>query len=211
MRLRESTTSKAEGGEFSQIVTLKKEVKEVKPNGDIVMAIVLEDGHAKSPFGAQEIPGGLLITEVWDKRGRLLSWYRSIGPDFFMAEETRQTLVAMSNVIFPEKSVRRGETWKTITDGPILKQKITYATTFVGTERMDGRKLWKFKQMASTDPASGKAKMIVDIIGWLDPANGQPVREERSLKSVPTQFGSMASTVVLTAVEVIDKPRAEGK
>src|SRR5438105_2452804 len=55
------TEMKVGGAEATQIATIWKEVKEVRPNGVVVCAVTFEGGHIKSPLGEQDLPGGIII------------------------------------------------------------------------------------------------------------------------------------------------------
>jgi len=201
IRLRDNVVSKIGGSEGTQNSTVKKVVKEIKPNGDVRLSTVFEGGHLKSPLGEQDLPGGLLIDEEWSERGIPISWRRHAEADTFMAEEIRQTMVATSDVIFPDKPVRPGAMWQTVIDSPFIKgKKITYSTTFVGVETRNERQLWKVKQAASAELQTGTGNLKTDLTAWLDPKNGQLVRAEVAINTVPTQFGSMAWTAVTTVV-----------
>jgi hypothetical protein len=174
--------------------TSKTSVKEIKKNGDVVLEIADEGGHVTSPSFDQDIPPRPAQIIVRNKVGKLIEYKTDEAAAQFMAPEVQKLTTMISDVLFPDKAVKAGETWQTELDNPIVKgKKVVVKGTFVGVEKLDGMEVWKVKQSAEAATAEDGAKTSMEITTYLDPATGQAIKSESIVKDLPTMIGLMNS------------------
>jgi hypothetical protein len=204
------------GNEVAKVESRSKtEIKEVKKDGSFDVVASSEGGHVTSPGGEQDIPPMPVSKFTRDKYGKLVEFTPAPGtPEIFEPEIVR--LQAMLNgVLFPEKAVKAGDSWETSLDNPTAKgKKFTVKTTYVGMEKVDGVDLWKVKQTAEVTLTGKDDKLITEYTAWLDPATGDEVKADVSLKNLPAKFNGMEITIdtigKMVAVKA-DKEKAEPK
>jgi hypothetical protein len=181
--------------------TAKNTIKEIKKNGDVV--IEAADEGTKVSFGGQEQeqPAGAPITETRSKTGKLVDLKTDPASQALLSPEIQKMSAMVSDIIVSEKAVKPGESWETEFDNPAVKgKKLTVKTTFVGTEKVEGKELWKVKQSLTAETGMESAKVSHDYTTWLDPANGRLVKLEGTVKDIPTQFGPLSWTMKMEAV-----------
>src|SRR5204862_7601920 len=108
---------------------------------------------------------------------------------------------------FTDKEVKPGDSWDTEPDNQAAKsKKVKLKTTFVGTEKVDGKELLKLKQAGEPEVDDAGAKMSYETVYWLDPASGGIVKAESTVKDLPTlSVGVISMTVKMTAIKGEDK------
>jgi hypothetical protein len=184
----------------------KATIKEVKPNGDVIIEQITEAGTVSMSGMDQEIPGGEKSVETRDKLGKLIEIKLPESAQSVLSPEVQKLAAITADVLLSGKEVKAGDTWSTEFDNPILKgKKFSVKTTYIGTEKLDGKELWKIKQLASVDVDDQGAKTVQDTITWLDPANGQMVKMEGTVKGIQTMFGPMDWNMKMALVKG-DKP-----
>jgi hypothetical protein len=193
----------------------KSEIKEVKKDGSFTVASFSEGVHVNGPGGEQDLPGGPVAKSTRDKFGKLIEFTPEPGGQEIFAPEVVRLQAMLSQIIFPEKAVKAGDNWETSLDNPADKgKKLTVKTTYVGTEKVDGVDVWKVKQTAEVVIAGKDAKLITEYTAWLDPATGDEVKADVSLKNLPASFGGM-EVIIDTAGKMVavkaDKEKAEPK
>jgi hypothetical protein len=185
----------------------KRTIKEVKPNGDVVMTS--ENESNKVELDGAEQPGqpSPPSTVTYSKAGKLIDF--NGGAAGFFDPGVQQLMIVAHSMILPDKPVKKDDTWKTELDDPAIKgKKITLNQTFLGSEKRDGKDLWKIKQTleAPVDDTGDKASF--ELTFWLDPANGLLVHSEGSVKDLPSL---QAGTISWTEETDLLKPDADKK
>lgn len=179
--------------------TIKEEVKEVKENGHAVIVSTNEGGKVSANGQEQDIPPTPPITTTRDRLGKLVDFKKDESPQGLTTPEIERLMTALSDTLFTDKPVRAGDTWQVEIDNPVVKdKKVVVKGAFLGTEAVDGRNLWKVKQSGEADVDANGTKMTYEFTAWLNPANGQPVKVDGSVKDLPTQFGPLSMKVVMT-------------
>jgi hypothetical protein len=75
-------------------------------------------------------------------------------------------------------------------DNPQVKgKKVVIKTTFVGEEKADGAPALKVKQTLEAETESADTKLKAETTALLDPATGQLIEEEQTVKGVPGMMG----------------------
>jgi hypothetical protein len=198
-RYKSTITANLMGTEVVVTQTIKEEVKEVKENGHAVIVSTNEGGKVSANGQEQEIPSTPPITTTRDRLGKLMDFKKEQSPQGLTSPEVERLMTALSDTLFTDKPVKAGDTWQIEIDNPVVKEKkVVVKGAFLGTEALDGRDLWKVKQSGEADIDSNGAKMSYEFTAWLNPANGQPVKVEGSVKDLPTQFGPLSMKVVMT-------------
>jgi hypothetical protein len=88
--------------------------------------------------------------------------------------------------IFSEKPVKKDDTWQVDLENPVVKgKKVTVKATYLGTDKVDGKDLWKIKQSMEADTNSEAKKVSGEFTAWLDPEKGSTVKVEGSMKDLP--------------------------
>ena len=187
--------------------TVKSTVKEVKKTGEVVELSEPEAGTMTINGAEQPSPAGASITMTFDKSDKLAEYKPSEDGGYF-DPGVAQLIAVVHHVILVDKAVKKDDTWETELDDPAVKgKKMTVKDTFLGTEKRDGKELWKIKQTGEPLVDASGGKMPFEFTALLDPANGQLVHSEGSVKQVPTQFGALDWTEESNLV----KPEAEKK
>ena len=190
----------AGGTDFTVSSGTKQEISEVTPEGKAT--VVLTNEASRLSVGGQEMeqPAEAPITFTRDRAGRLLSVGQQ-QPGIF-SPEVQHLLLMLSEVLLPEKAVATGGTWETVLDNPAVKDgKVTVKGTFVGMDKIGEASLWKIRQTVDAPVDAAGKKLTVESTSWLDPADGQIVKQESSVKDAPSQFGEMSWTSVIERVK----------
>lgn len=185
-RYKTTVTASVMGMEAVVTSNTKQTVKEIKDNGEIVL--VEEDEGTKVSLGGQDVdqPPQPPVTTTRDKSGKLVKYERE-GADGFFAAEIQHLLAALSEPLLAEKAVKSGDSWEVVIDNPAVKEKkVTVKGTFLGTEKVDEKELWKVKQITEADTDADGNKVTMETTYWLDPANGLVVKAENSTQNLPS-------------------------
>lgn len=208
-RYKYDITAQVSGTEVPAYRTIKETVKEVKPNGDVVLLQQDEGGKYVANGQDNDLQPESPATITFDKSGKLVSFTTNENEGSgFMETPIRKLLAVMTHVYFPSKAVSPADTWQVELDNPAVKgKKVVVKMTFLGVDTVDGVQYWKVKQSASAAVDAEGDKMATEFTYWLDPANGSMVKGEGSEKGVPTQYGPMDLAVKISRV----KPSEEAK
>lgn len=171
------------GGEQAKMqvtVTNVRKCVEIRDDGTIHMDIsqtdfiLLVDGQ---PIN-QPPPQGS-ITVVYSKFGETLNVLGGAEPEPGELELNR----AM-RTMYPEKPVKKGESWVVVrkSDGAMgtVGSETTY--TFEGTETVEGRQAYKLTLVYKQTSTAGGLSSTGTL--WVDPSDGTEIRAEYRLKNV---------------------------
>jgi hypothetical protein len=179
------------GAEFTLTSNSKQEVQDVSPTGE--GTIVLTESDTKLSVMGMEMnpPAPPPVTVTRDKYGKISGLK---GADAGILSPEMQSLLAMlDEIVVGEKPVKAGEAWESVFNNPAVKdQKFTVKGTYIGTEKLGDKTLWKVKQTGEAAVDAAGKKMTVEATGWIDPADGTLVRQESTVTDLPTQFGPMS-------------------
>ncbi|NUQ69588.1 MAG: hypothetical protein HUU17_02055 [Chthonomonadales bacterium] len=175
--------------------TVRVDVKEVRENGDVV-TITSDLGGKVSAMG-QEIASPKLsrLNATTDKLGRLTKFQRSTDEIAILSPESEQLLAIVQDYTLPDKPVKVGDTWTHELANPLVKDaKITVKGTLKGEETVDGtvQRLIRHTVEAVVDAEGSKVK--ADMLFYVDPTTGGPIRFEGKAEGVPTQYGTLNFT-----------------
>jgi len=186
----------------------KRTVKEIKKTGEVVIVVEGEEGGSLSMNGAdQPQPPAPPATETFDKSGKMAEFKPSVEGGFF-DPGVGQLVAITHHFVLPDKEVKKDDTWETELDDPAVKgKKMTLKSSFLGIEKRDGKDLWKVKQKGEPLVDAAGGKMTFEFTGLLDPATGNMVHFEGTVKQIPTQFGSLD----WTEESNLQKPAADKK
>jgi hypothetical protein len=165
-------------------------VKEVKPDGTVVVDEISEGGKISLAGMDIDIPQMPATTLTRDKSGRLTDYKR---PETLQSQEdpaVAKLMASIGTALLTDKPVKVGDSWETQVENPLdTDNKVKVKTTFTGLEKVDDCELWKIKQY--TEASTGKlgGKLIYSGVYWLDPANGQEMKAEVDIKDLPSNFG----------------------
>jgi hypothetical protein len=185
----------------------KSTVKEIKKSGDIVI-LREEESNVLNMNGAdQNQENAPKATLTFSPSDRLLDM-QPAPEGGIMEPGVAKLVIVMHHFIFPDKAVKSGDTWENEVDDPAVKdKKLTIKGTFLGTEKREGKDLWKIKQAGEPLVDAAGGKMTFEFTGLFDPANGQLIHAEGNVKQIPTQYGNLDWTEETSLV----KPDAEKK
>jgi hypothetical protein len=186
--------------------TVRSTVKEVKKNGDVVTVNLLEKGRLSVAGQEQEMPEGAPATEIRTKAGRLVELQAEDAPQSPLSPAVSKLMANIGVALLPEKPVKPGSAWTTEFDNPAApNKKATVKGELLGREKIGDVDCWKIRQTGEFEVGEGQPKMTLDMVYWLNPADGHPVQAEGSCKDVPTRYGPMNWTQKMTRL----KPPAE--
>jgi hypothetical protein len=198
------------GMDVVRTTVVKDTVKEIKPTGDVVLATETISDQVEiggAPMDIMDDP----ITTTYDKTGKITE-FKGVNAGGAIGPEVLNLIAVAHNVLLTDKPVKKDDKWETEVDNPVIKgKKITLKETFLGTEKRDGKDLWKVKQTveAPTDDAGGK--LVSEYTALLDPATGQLVHSEGSMKDVPSQYGQLTWTEETNQQKPDDTKKAAAK
>ncbi len=204
------TVNASVGGMDAVLVrTIKLTVKDIKDNGDVILEETDEGGQLTLNGADQSLPSQPPLTLTRDKTGKLLDYKADDSGGGFMAPEVQKLVAMISDTLFPNKPVKAGDIWQAELDDPVVKdKKVVVKGSFIGVEKVQDKDLWKVKQSAEAPVDADGNKMTMEITMYLDPATGQPVKGEGSVKDLPTtQVGPVSWTM---KIEML-KPEADKK
>ena len=182
----------------------KHVVKLIKDNGEIVIDIVDEGGKVDLGGSEMDIPAKSPETITSDKQGKMLAYKPSAEENPYLSNTTLHLLAVVDRIVLTDKEVKAGDSWTTEIDNPAAKgKKVAIKTTYVGTEKVGGADAWKVKQTVDADTDGGK--LNADVTALLDPANGQIISADQTLKGIPGQMGAIDWTSKLVRVKGEEK------
>lgn len=187
----------------------KNTIKEIKANGDVVLEIA--DEGTVVDVGGQEMeqPPSPPRTITRDKVGKVKE-VKFDDAGQFMSPEVTKIMAGLSSAILTEKAVKTNDTWQTELDNPAVKEKkITVKDTYLGLDKVDGKDYWKIKQTAEAIVDADGAKMSYEIIQWINPATGDMLKVEGTIKDVPTQVGNLTMQISSKSVKGEEKAKPE--
>jgi hypothetical protein len=177
---------------FSVTGRSKHEVTEVKDSGEFTTTEVSEETKLVVMDMEQPSPPSVPVV-VTRTSGNRLQELKSDAQAGIVSPEVQRLLAILSQPLLSEKAVAQAESWETEIDNPIAAgQKFKVKTTYAGTEKLGEVDAWKVMQSASVTVPDGP--LTHETTYWLDPANGQIVKQESTVKNIPSQFGAMSWT-----------------
>lgn len=183
----------------------KDTVKEIKENGDVVVEITDEGSTVTYGGTDHDTPAAAPRTITRDKVGKVKE-YKSEDQPGFMTPEVSKLMSVVSTFILTEKAVKKDDTWQTEIENPAVKaKKITVKGTYLGIEKIDGKDYWKIKQTTEAVVDTDGSKMTYDVTEWVNPADGEAVKIEGTVKDVPTQVGPLTMQMTSKVVKADDK------
>jgi hypothetical protein len=188
--------------------TQKRTVKDVKDTGETTY-LVTDEGGTMTLMGNDQVqPAGPDVTIKRDKTGKIIDWKPAMDINGALSPELMRTLAQLYTLILPTDAVKTNDKWKVELDNPLFKdKKIKIENTYLGLEKVDGVSLWKIKQTTSV-PTDGEGGIATfEGTFWLKPETAQAIKIEGAAKEVPSQFGKLSFTVVVSPVKD-DKPVA---
>jgi hypothetical protein len=203
--VREKVTVNASvmGMDIVVVQTAKTTAKEIDKKGQVIWVQTSEPSKITVGGQEQEQPATPPITETRDKYNKLVDFKPAEGGQDFMSAEVQKMTAMASQIIMPEKPVKADDSWTTEFDNPLVKEKkVTVKTTFVGTDKVDGKEYWKIKQTANGVTDKDGAKMTSDMTAWLDPADGSMFKMEGKVNDIPTQVGPLSWTMKLERLKL---------
>lgn len=205
-RIKSESDITAGAGEVKLVSTTKTTVKDVKDNGQIVFEEVGEGGKLTLNGTDMDIPATPPITVTREKSGKLVEMKMNADPMSAQSPEITRLLASIGAPIFKDKAVKAGDTWETEVDNPAVKdKKVVVKTKYVGTDKVDGKELWKVEQSAEPVVDAAGAKMPYSATYWLDPSNGQEVKAEVTIKDMPSQYGNLTFKTKATRLKDTEK------
>lgn len=184
---------------FSVSGRLKHEVTEIKVSGEFTTTEVSEDTKLVV-MGMDQAPPPSVPTVITRTLGNRLRDFKSEEQAGIVTVEVQRLLAILSQPLLSEKTVAPAESWETEIDNPVAAGKtFKVKTTYAGTEKLGEAETWKLTQSAAVDTPDGPVSH--EATYWLDPNNGQVVKQESAVKNVPSQFGPMSWTEIQQRVK----------
>jgi hypothetical protein len=170
----------------------RHEVTEVKDSGEFTTTETNEETKIVV-MGMEQPQPPSVATMITRTAGNRLRDLKSQEEGGIVSREVQRLLSGLSEPLLPEKTVAQVENWETELENPVTAGKtFKVKTTYVGTEKLGEADTWKINQSAAVDLPEGK--LTHEVTFWLDPTNGQIVKQESTVKNVPSQFGPMSWT-----------------
>jgi hypothetical protein len=187
-RFKSNTNISVGGMDIALEQTSKHTIKEIKDKGDVTLETKDEGGKVTLNGSDMDIPAGALVTLTLDKYNKILS-FKPDADNPYLSKPTLHLMAMAERIIFPDKAVKAGDSWKTEIENPAVKdKKVTIKTTFIGKDKVEGVDAWKVKQTLEAE-TEGSGKMTTEYTALLDASNGQVISGENELKGVPGQMG----------------------
>lgn len=169
--------------------TAQRMVKEVKPDGSVVLAVT--PGMTTIDFGSGPQPGPAQppFTITFDKFGRFIAMDRGKNDDMGggVVPEALGLLEASIHVVLPDHPVKSGDTWQTLMDDPLVKdKKAQMKNTFDGTIVYHGQSCWKVEQSLQAPIDADGNMLTVKTVAYLDPKDGTAVYTKQEVRNIPT-------------------------
>ena len=188
---------KAPIGEVTITSLLKVTVKEVKPNGEVILVLDDEGGTFEIPDNEpRSRPASPQVSITLDKSGKLISFMRAESAQAQQGP-MRQTPEAvkleelLTEPVLSENAVKAGDSWNTEFDNPVVKGKtFKLKTTFIGYETVGGVSLLKLMQSGEAVANEKGETMSNSMTVWINPETGLVEKRESTVGN-PTPFGKM--------------------
>jgi len=177
---------------FSVTGRTKHEVTEVKDSGEFTTTETSEETKLVVMGMEQPAPpsASVVITRA---PGNRLRDFKSQEDGGIVSIQVQRLLTILAQPLLSEKAVAQAESWESEIENPVTAGKsFKVKTTYAGTEKLGEAETWKITQSAAVDVPDGQ--LSHETTYWLDPANGQIVKQESTVKNVPSQFGPMSWT-----------------
>lgn len=198
------------GTDVTLVQNIKHTVKEVKENGDITMVSTDLGGKMSIGGNDMDIPVGGPVTITMTKLRKLTSFKPEKEDNPYLSTSTQFLLAMISNIVFPDKAVKAGDSWDTELDNPQVKgKKVAIKTTFVGPAKVGDVQAWKVKQTLEADTEIAGAKLKAEYTALLDPTNGQVIEGDEKVTGVPGNMGSIDWTGKVKRVKPAEKAEAK--
>jgi hypothetical protein len=169
-------------------LTRRETTTAVKANGEILAEFVEEGGKVVVNGMENPIPAGKPIRLLMDRYSRLLLFQPGESNGDFYTPPIRHILAIAERFAFPRLPVKPGDTWTTEVRNPTGKsRRVLIKSTYLGTEMRDGVAVWKVSQ--TVEAATEDGTLEAEMTALLDPATGQLIQAEQTLKNVPTAAG----------------------
>jgi hypothetical protein len=184
--------------EFAVTGTARQEVNEVKPTGEVVVTETQQDVKLTVMGADQPQPEAPPLKSTRDRQGRLVD----IGEaPTVLTPACMRIIATLAEPLLPPQAPTDGGTWTVEFDNPAKQgEKIAVKGAFSGTEKVGDADTWKVRQTAEADTGDA-AKLTSETTFWLDPANGEIVKAEATVKNAPSQFGLMSWTETRTRIK----------
>jgi hypothetical protein len=192
----------ANGTDVVRTTVVKDTVKEIKPTGEVVLTSETLSDQIDIGGSLMDLPANTL-TITYDKAGKLTD-FTGLKDGGAIDPNIIRLIAVAHNILLPEKAVKKDDKWETEVDDPAVKgKKMTLKETFLGTEKRDGKDLWKIKQTVEAPADDSGTKFTSELTALLDPANGRLIHSEGSVQGVPT---SMYGVLGWTEESNLQKP-----
>jgi hypothetical protein len=192
VRYRSHFTITAGAGELKVVRNSKRTIREIRDNGDLVAEVTDEGGRYTFNGSENETPSGASATLTMDRYGKLLSYKPQMENTVFISVSALHLLTLMDGIIFPNRPVKPGDSWKTELDNPAVKgKKVALKTIYIGLEKAGDVDAWKVRQTLDADTEESGVKMVGEITALLDAATGELIQAEQTVKGVSTQIGPL--------------------
>jgi hypothetical protein len=189
--------------------TQKDTIKEVKENGDVVEETFDEGGTVIIGGAEQNQPVTPPYTMTRDKFGKIKEFRKDAGSGF-MTPEVAHVMEMITSFVLTDKAVKTNDTWQTEMDNPAVKEKkITVKDTYLGLDKIDGKSYWKIKQTSEAVVDADGGKVTIEVTEWVNPADGEAVKVEGTVKDVPTQVGALTMQITSKSAKASDKDKSE--
>lgn len=205
LRTRLATTITIMGMELQTNGTVKNVIKEVKPNGDVVIETIDEGGTIT--VNGQKAPQNATppYTSTRDKFGKTIETHKT-RTGGVTTPEVNKLLDAITDIILTDKPVKLNDTWVTEVENPVVKEKkVIVKDTYVGTEKIEGKEYWKLKQTAEATTDAAGNRIVYEVTEWISSIDGAPFKFEATVANVPTRAGLMSLKLRSDAIPVEEK------
>ena len=198
LRYHSEQTVNAQGMEIKVTRNYKTSIKSVKPTGEAEVEETTENGQVTVMGQSMDLPASGATTVTLDRLGKLVEFSPAAGG--ITTPEVARLMAEMGNVVFPAAAVAEGAEWTTEYTNPAVEgKKVQVKTKFLGMEKLDGKDAVKLKQGGAADVPDGKT-VEGEATYWLDPATGNMLKYEVTVKGLPTMFGYLDIKGMTTVV-----------
>lgn len=181
-------------------------ITDIKPDGSAVIKQVDKGSKITLQGNTMDGPPGPPVFTTRRRTGQLVDLKMNDNVQTMYAPEIMRLMASITQPIFADKAVMPGTTWKTSIANPAVKGKtVTITTTFLGTDRPAGRRVWRVRQTAEAATDKSGTRMTVRGLYWLDAADGSEIRSEATVTNVPTQFGNIGFRTTTSRIEAKKK------
>ncbi|CCW36591.1 hypothetical protein CTKA_01283 [Chthonomonas calidirosea] len=193
--------------------TAQRVVKEVKPDGSVVITVTPGSASVDLGSGPQPTPPPPPFSVTFDKQGRLVMVGEKKEDDTSpIVPQAAALLEASVHVVLPDHPVKPGDTWQSTFDNPLVKGKqVTLKDTYDGMVVYQGRNCWKVEQTLEAATDDMGTMMTVKTTVYMNPTDGSTVYAKSSLKNLPTlNYGPISWESETTLVADTGNKNADG-